>query len=79
MGFSHEVIHQLWDDKHGDRLEIGPDRDGLGLIELRYFDPANECTDSLTIVPDQIGKIVEILETIKRAQPPKAPSGPTPR
>lgn len=79
MDFTHEVIHQLWDNKNGDRIEIGPDRDGLGVFEIRHFDESNTCDDSVLIQYEQIGKIVEILQMIQRGAPQKIPSGPVPR
>ena len=37
MSVKLEIIYQLWMGD-GDRIEVGPDRDGLGLIEIRSFD-----------------------------------------
>lgn len=31
-----EIVRQIWDDKHGDRIEVGPDRDGLDMTEVRF-------------------------------------------
>jgi hypothetical protein len=33
--FTLEVLRQIWNDKTGDLVEVGPDRDGLDLVELR--------------------------------------------
>ncbi len=33
MGHILETIHQIWDDSSDERIEVGPDRDGVGLIE----------------------------------------------
>lgn len=35
MTYSMETMYEIWNDKSGDCIEIGPDRDGLGLIEIR--------------------------------------------
>jgi hypothetical protein len=36
MKFSLETMREVWDDAAGgDCVEIGPDRDALGLVELR--------------------------------------------
>ncbi len=37
MAVKLEIIYQLWMED-GDRIEVGPDRDGLDLIEIRSFD-----------------------------------------
>ena len=34
---SLETIYQIWNDKTGDRIELGSDRDGLDLYEIRAF------------------------------------------
>lgn len=31
-----ETLHEIWTD--GDHYEVGPDRDGLDMIEIRYYD-----------------------------------------
>jgi len=33
--YSIEYVLQVWNDKTGERLEVSPDRDGLGLVEIR--------------------------------------------
>lgn len=35
MSYSYEVKYEIWNDKTGECIEIGPDRDGLELIEIR--------------------------------------------
>lgn len=37
MAVKLEIIYQLWMED-GDRIEVGPDRDGLDMIEIRSFD-----------------------------------------
>ncbi len=32
--YSVETVYQVWNDKNGDRLEFGPDADGLGLYRI---------------------------------------------
>lgn len=34
MKYELEQVYEIWDER-GDCLEVGPDRDGLGLIEIR--------------------------------------------
>lgn len=33
--YSSETLRQVWNDETGEVVEIGPDRDGLGLVEIR--------------------------------------------
>jgi hypothetical protein len=37
MAYSLETVKQIFDDDTGDHIDIGPDRDGLGLLEMRYY------------------------------------------
>lgn len=37
MGISIEKVIEIWDDKSGDHYEIGADRDGLDMLEIRYY------------------------------------------
>ncbi len=36
MVYNVEVTREIWDDEHGNCVEVGPDRDGLGMVEIRY-------------------------------------------
>jgi len=38
MGFKLETLREIWDDNLGERVEVGPDREGLDLVELRLRD-----------------------------------------
>lgn len=34
MKYEMETMYEIWDER-GNKLEVGPDRDGLGMIEVR--------------------------------------------
>ncbi len=38
--YNMEVLREVWNNKSGECIEIGPDRDALGMIEVRYKDPS---------------------------------------
>lgn len=38
MSFTVEVVRRVFDDDHGVYIEVGPDGDGLGGIEIRTVD-----------------------------------------
>jgi len=38
MAYELEHMHEVWNNETGDRYEIGPDRDGLNLVEIRSKD-----------------------------------------
>ena len=35
--YSLETCHQVWNDDTGERIEVGPDRDGLDMLEIRTY------------------------------------------
>lgn len=51
--YSHEIVHQIWNDKTGDRIEVGEDRDGLELVEIRYIDGYNKIVESVSMTMEQ--------------------------
>ena len=38
MAYTLERMFEVWDDGSGSSIEIGPDRDGLDLVEVRARD-----------------------------------------
>jgi hypothetical protein len=48
-----ETLIQVWDDKHGCRVEVGPDRDGLDLVEIRSYADDGKLHTSIAMQPEQ--------------------------
>ena len=62
MKLSAETTHEVWNDEIGSHWEIGPDRDGLGLVEIRCYDPDNlEPVDRLVFEPEVATMIAEAM------------------
>jgi len=55
--FSLEQMFQIWDDGTGECIEVGPDRDGLGLIEIRYR-LANGQIGNRIVMPKEQARLV---------------------
>lgn len=53
MKFSLETVCKIWNDECGERLEVGPDRDGLGLLEIRSFTSDGKINASVTMPKEQ--------------------------
>jgi len=51
--YTSEVAREIWDDKTGEHVVVGPDRDGLGLVSVRYYSGDSAVTNALTFPPDQ--------------------------
>lgn len=67
MKLSMETVYEIWDDEMGTHIEVGPDRDGLEMIEIRrYDDPKDEkCSERISFSQEQaqfifraIGKVI---------------------
>ena len=53
MSYSTETVIQVWNDKHGERVEVGPDRDGAELVEIRSYTDDDRLGCSLAMPPEQ--------------------------
>lgn len=75
MPFSLEAVYQIWDDKHGSRIEVSPDKDGLDMVEVRFVDDAGQVGASIVMQPEQAALVARAIgDTIKALH---KPSGPT--
>jgi hypothetical protein len=61
MGFSLETVQEVWDDSTGERVEIGPDRDGLDLIEIRYRNPEGKIGARISMTKEQAALVGKAL------------------
>ena len=51
--FTTEMPLVVWNDGTGARIEVGPDRDGLDLIEIRQYDEQGKIGSRLTITVEE--------------------------
>ena len=49
MEYSVEHVIKIWIDDTGERIQICEDNDGLGLTEIRYYDPDGKCQARITM------------------------------
>ena len=63
MAYEMELTHRIYSDD-GFLYELRPDPDGLGNVELRYFDDVNdkEPKQSVTLPEESIVLIIKALE-----------------
>lgn len=59
MKFEMEQVYEIWDER-GDCLEIGPDRDALGLIEIRQR-YSGEITNRISLEKEQAKLLISAL------------------
>ena len=55
---SLEILYEVWDDSHGTHFEIGPDRDGLDLIEIRFYEKISTKPDHYMVMDLEEAKLV---------------------
>lgn len=61
MGYTLETMKEIWDDKSGCHIEIGPDRDGLDLIEVRSIDDHGKIDARLSFTKEQASLIARAI------------------
>ena len=60
MKYELEKMYEIWDER-GEHFEIGPDRDGLNLIEIRVRNADNKITNRMVFEQDQAKLIIDAL------------------
>lgn len=58
---SVERVSKVWDDSTGERIEVGPDSDGLNLVELMYVDSQGKEGARITMTTVQARLVSEQL------------------
>lgn len=60
---SLEIVTEIWHDKQGYHFEVGPDRDGLDLIEIRYYEAEDTLArNRMTFTVEQAIKLRQALK-----------------
>jgi hypothetical protein len=63
MKFELESLYEIWDERGG-RIEVGPDRDGLSLIEIRVRDESGKLGSCITLESEQAKLVVFALQKL---------------
>ena len=71
--FTLETVIQVWNDQHGERVEVGPDHDGLNLVEVRSVDSNGKTQTSITMEPEQATLVAQAI--LKLCGPPPQTGG----
>jgi hypothetical protein len=59
--FSKETVYQIWNDRNGYRVEVGPDSDSLDLIEIRKRDDKNNIYERMVFEKEEALILLECL------------------
>lgn len=61
MNYSLETSYQIWDDSTGERIEVSPDRDALGLVEIRSLTNDSKVASSIVLNGEQVRLLIQAL------------------
>lgn len=50
---SRDTVRRIWDDENGTRIDVRPDGDALGLLEVVYVDESGKSAEKVTMTKAQ--------------------------
>lgn len=59
--YSLETVYQIWNDLNGSRIEVGTDRDGLDLVQIRNIDAKGEKEREVTLTLEEAALVRDAL------------------
>lgn len=59
--FTVEKVMKIWDDKVGEYLQIGPDGDGLGLLDLQYVDVTGKINSRIVLPREMLLVVARVI------------------
>lgn len=62
MKISTDTITRIWNDDTGQRMEVGEDADGLGLVEIRSIDANGNVEARMTFPAGYVAELIRALE-----------------
>lgn len=64
-----EQMFEIWNDKTGSRIQVGPDRDALGMIEIRTYCDDGSTGSIVLLDSEQAQLVAQALLHIAKRQP----------
>lgn len=61
MSYSLETSYQIWNDSTGERIEVNPDRDALGSVEIRSITDDDKPEASVVLNKEQVRLLIQAL------------------
>lgn len=59
--YSLETVYQIWNDLNGSRIEVGTDKDGLDLVQIRSIDSKGEREREVTLTVEEAALVRDAL------------------
>jgi len=63
--FELENAFEIWDNKHGSKIVLSKDRDGLGLNEIRAYSEDGKDYTTITLTDEQLNLLGEAIDRKK--------------
>ncbi len=73
MAYSMETVFQIWDDKHGDRIEVGQDMDALDMLEIRQYSDDGRIGQRISMPREQALFVVDAMQKYLEQTKPFSP------
>lgn len=64
MAFTLETMCQVFDDDDGSCIEVGPDGDGLEIVEIRYRTTEGKITERISMQAAQAALVRDALSIL---------------
>lgn len=55
--YSLETVYQIWNDLNGSRIEVGTDRDSLGLVQIRSISASGHNEREVTLTLEEAAMV----------------------
>lgn len=62
--YTFEQKCEIWNDTEGTRIEVGLDRDSLGMVEIRRHDQEGKIGERITMMPNEAELVIEALRKV---------------
>lgn len=63
--YTLEHRYLIWNDDHGERIEVGEDGDALGLVEIRCVGDDGIIITRITMGPEAVPLLIEALQNLQ--------------
>ena len=64
MAFTIENVAQIWNDDRGTRIEVGPDRDSLDMLEIRQHNSDGKVIAAIIISKEEFAILYGVMGKI---------------
>jgi len=62
--YSLETFQRIYNDQNGEYIQIGPDADALGLVQIRSYRRNGELEGHMTFTPEQATLLAQALANV---------------